>query len=125
MNPRSSPALSPAHSTSSGAGAIGIDVMDRHPRLPCWLNDADPANRRSLTPTTRSWIPCHNILRGCACPKPGKMGDETNMHDAKLTLIVASIGLVLGVILFTHFTPREHRARASRDVLPLLSQGLL
>ena len=26
-----------------GAGAIGIAVMDRHPRLPCWLNDADPA----------------------------------------------------------------------------------
>jgi DNA adenine methylase len=25
------------------AGTIGLDVMDRHPRLPCWLNDADPA----------------------------------------------------------------------------------
>jgi len=26
-----------------GAGAIGLAVMDRHPQLPCWLNDADPA----------------------------------------------------------------------------------
>lgn len=26
-----------------GAGAIGLDVINRHPRLPCWLNDADPA----------------------------------------------------------------------------------
>ena len=26
-----------------GAGAIGLAVMDRHPQLPCWLNDGDPA----------------------------------------------------------------------------------
>ena len=50
-----------------GAGAIGIDVMDRHPRLPCWLNDADPAiaalweatrtNRNELIERVRDFEP--------------------------------------------------------------------